>query len=98
MTIRMYACKGWPLTSVSVDVTHNEVHGRDAVRNQIKDRQLRSNNTCKATLTANALLDRRPLPSANHWNVSTTLKQNYALRSAIFFRLPLSQKYPQVGI
>jgi putative redox protein len=31
MTIRMYARrKGWPLTSVSVDVTHNKVHGQDA--------------------------------------------------------------------
>jgi putative redox protein len=31
MTIRMYARrKGWPLASVSVDVTHNKVHGQDA--------------------------------------------------------------------
>jgi uncharacterized OsmC-like protein/alpha-beta hydrolase superfamily lysophospholipase len=31
MTIRMYARrKGWPLTSVSVDVTHDKVHGQDA--------------------------------------------------------------------
>lgn len=31
MTIRMYARrKGWPLTHVSVDVTHNKVHGQDA--------------------------------------------------------------------
>jgi uncharacterized OsmC-like protein/alpha-beta hydrolase superfamily lysophospholipase len=31
MTIRMYARrKGWPLASVSVDVTHDKVHGQDA--------------------------------------------------------------------
>lgn len=31
MTIRMYARrKGWPLTYVSVDVTHDKVHGQDA--------------------------------------------------------------------
>ena len=31
MTIRMYARrKGWPLTHVSVDVTHDKVHGQDA--------------------------------------------------------------------
>ncbi|MCT4609772.1 MAG: alpha/beta fold hydrolase [Pelagimonas sp.] len=31
MTIRMYARrKGWPLTGVSVDVTHNKVHAQDA--------------------------------------------------------------------
>lgn len=31
MTIRMYARrKGWPLTHVSVDVTHNKVHAQDA--------------------------------------------------------------------
>ncbi|SMX32249.1 bifunctional alpha/beta hydrolase/OsmC family protein [Octadecabacter ascidiaceicola] len=31
MTIRMYARrKGWPLTSVSVDITHDKVHGQDA--------------------------------------------------------------------
>lgn len=31
MTIRMYARrKGWPLTHVSVDVSHNKVHGQDA--------------------------------------------------------------------
>ena len=31
MTIRMYARrKGWPLTSISVDVTHDKVHGQDA--------------------------------------------------------------------
>jgi putative redox protein len=31
MTIRMYARrKGWPLDHVSVDVTHNRVHGQDA--------------------------------------------------------------------
>lgn len=31
MTIRMYARrKGWPLDHVSVDVTHNKVHGQDA--------------------------------------------------------------------
>ncbi|WP_171178602.1 bifunctional alpha/beta hydrolase/OsmC family protein [Ruegeria sp. HKCCD8929] len=31
MTIRMYARrKGWPLTNVSVDVSHNKVHAQDA--------------------------------------------------------------------
>ncbi|MEL6691379.1 MAG: OsmC family protein, partial [Pseudomonadota bacterium] len=31
MTIRMYARrKGWPLTHVYVDVTHDKVHGQDA--------------------------------------------------------------------
>lgn len=31
MTIRMYARrKGWPLKTVSVDITHNKVHGQDA--------------------------------------------------------------------
>ena len=31
MTIRMYARrKGWPLSHVSVDVTHDKVHGQDA--------------------------------------------------------------------
>ena len=31
MTIRMYARrKGWPLTHVSVDITHDKVHGQDA--------------------------------------------------------------------
>ena len=31
MTLRMYARqKGWPLTHVSVDVTHDKVHGQDA--------------------------------------------------------------------
>ena len=31
MTIRMYARrKGWPLTHVTVDVTHDKVHGQDA--------------------------------------------------------------------
>ncbi|HCP81555.1 MAG TPA: osmotically inducible protein C [Octadecabacter sp.] len=31
MTIRMYARrKGWPLSSVSVDITHDKVHGQDA--------------------------------------------------------------------
>ena len=31
MTIRMYARrKGWPLTHVSVDVSHNKVHAQDA--------------------------------------------------------------------
>ena len=31
MTIRMYARrKGWPLTGVSVDVSHNKVHAQDA--------------------------------------------------------------------
>lgn len=31
MTIRMYARrKGWPLDSVSVDITHNKVHAQDA--------------------------------------------------------------------
>ncbi len=31
MTIRMYARrKGWPLTSVSVDVKHDKVHAQDA--------------------------------------------------------------------
>ena len=31
MTIRMYARrKGWPMDHVSVDVTHDKVHGQDA--------------------------------------------------------------------
>ena len=31
MTIRMYARrKGWPLTHVSVDVSHDKVHAQDA--------------------------------------------------------------------
>ena len=31
MTIRMYARrKGWPLTGVSVDVSHDKVHAQDA--------------------------------------------------------------------
>ncbi len=35
MTIRMYARrKGWPLTGISVDVTHDKVHAQDAEAGQ----------------------------------------------------------------
>lgn len=37
MTIRMYARrKGWPLTGVSVDVSHDKVHAQDAERQDAK--------------------------------------------------------------
>ena len=76
MTIRMYARrKGWPLTHVSVDVTHDKVHGQDA-----GDKDTAKIDSFLRTITLTGDLDtdqrQRLLEIANRCPVHQTLERS----------------------
>ncbi len=83
MTIRMYARrKGWPLTHVSVDVSHNKVHAQDAepgADNRIDE------FTRVIRLEGNLTLDQRDrlLEIADKCPVHRTLERSSAVKTEL---------------
>jgi putative redox protein len=83
MTIRMYARrKGWPLTGVSVDVSHDKVHAQDADTSQAQriDRFKR-----RITLTGDLTEEQRArlLEIADKCPVHRTLEQDARIETAL---------------
>lgn len=83
MTIRMYARrKGWPLTGISVDVSHDKVHAQDAGTPQAQriDRFLR-----RITLTGNLTDEQRErlLEIADKCPVHKTLEQGARIETEL---------------
>jgi uncharacterized OsmC-like protein/fermentation-respiration switch protein FrsA (DUF1100 family) len=83
MTIRMYARrKGWPLTGISVDVTHDKVHAQDAGTTQAHriDRFMR-----RISLTGDLTEDQRArlLEIADKCPVHKTLEQGAEIKTEL---------------
>ena len=83
MTIRMYARrKGWPLTHISVDVTHDKVHGQDAgTETKSKIDNFRRVITLKGDLTQDQLA--RLLEIADRCPVHQSLERSNRIETTL---------------